>query len=318
VELAATHWEDRLIDEATAALSDRQRRSAAPPETPALAAAYKACAAITSANSRTFYLASALLPRRKCRAMRALYAYCRTTDDIVDRPGPDAPQELEQWRRLTLDDRRAGDDPVGLAWAHIQAEYRIPLAYAERLIEGAQQDLRRGRYATFADLAEYCYSVASTVGLMAMHITGFSGPQAVPYAVRLGVALQMTNILRDVAEDWSRGRLYLPLDELASFGLEAADVAEGVVDDRWRAFMRLQIDRNRQLYDRAVPGISLLHRDGQVAVAAAAQLYAAILDDIEAHDYDVFNRRAHLSGCAKLRRLPGVWLDVQRLRRRPV
>jgi phytoene synthase len=150
---------------------------------------------------------------------------------------------------------------------------------------------------------------------MAMHIMGFSGPEAVPYAVRLGVALQITNILRDVAEDWGRGRLYLPLDELAAFGLEAADVAEGVVDDRWRAFMRLQIDRNRDLYDQAVPGISLLHRDGQFAVAAAADLYSAILEDIEANDYDVFGRRAHLSGWGRLRRLPAIWLRARRLRR---
>lgn len=316
MELAATHWEDRLIDEATAALSDRQGRSAAPPETPALAAAYKACAAITSANSRTFYLASALLPRRKRRAMRALYAYCRTTDDIVDRPGADASRQLERWRRLTLGGRQADGDPVSLAWTHIQAEYGIPLAYAERLIAGARQDLTQARYATFDDLAEYCYSVASTVGLMTMHITGFSGPEAVPYAVRLGVAFQITNVLRDVAEDWGRGRLYLPLDEFASFGLKEADVGEGALDDRWRAFMEFQIARNRQLYEQALPGIALLHPDGQFAVAAAARLYAGILNDIEAHDYDVFSRRAHLSGYAKLCRLPGIWLQVRRLRRR--
>lgn len=140
-----------------------------------------------------------------------------------------------------------------------------------------------------------------------MHIIGFSGAEAVPYAVKLGVALQITNILRDVGEDWRAGRVYLPLDELAAYGLTESDLAAGRVDGRWRAFMRFQIDRNRRLYAEAWPGIALLGKDGRLAVAAAGELYRAILDDIEAHDYDVFNRRAHVSAWGKLCRLPGIW-----------
>jgi phytoene synthase len=123
----------------------------------------------------------------------------------------------------------------------------------------------------------------------------------------LGVALQITNILRDVGEDWGLGRLYLPLEELAAYGLSEADVARDRVDERWRAFMRFQIARNRRLYAEAWPGIALLHKDGRLAVAAAGEFYRAILDDIEAHDYDVFSRRAHLSAWGKLSRLPGIW-----------
>jgi len=147
---------------------------------------------------------------------------------------------------------------------------------------------------------------------MAMHIIGFEGPHAVPYAVKLGVALQLTNILRDVGEDWRAGRLYLPSDELAQFGLGEEDVAAGQVDDRWRAFMRFQIGRARRLYAEAMPGIRLLAADGRFAIAAAAELYRAILDDIEAHDYNVFARRAHIGALGKLRRLPGIWWRSRR------
>ena len=117
----------------------------------------------------------------------------------------------------------------------------------------------------------------------------------------------MTNVLRDVGEDWRAGRIYLPLEELAEFGLTEDDVAQGQVDERWRALMRFQIARNRRLYDEALPGIRMLHPDGRFAVAAAGELYRAILDDIEAHDYDVFQRRAHVGAWGKLARLPGIW-----------
>jgi phytoene synthase len=142
---------------------------------------------------------------------------------------------------------------------------------------------------------------------MSMHIVGYHGEEAIPYAVKLGVALQLTNILRDVAEDWQNGRLYLPLDELAAFGLTEADIEAGIVDERWRAFMKFQIGRIRQLYAEALPGIGYLNKQGRFAIAAAAELYQAILNDIEDHEYDVFGRRAYITKWEKLRRLPGIW-----------
>ena len=125
--------------------------------------------------------------------------------------------------------------------------------------------------------------------------------------MRLGIALQLTNILRDVGLDWQAGRLYLPLNELAQFGLSEVDIPRGRVDERWRAFMRHQIARTRALYAEAEPGIALLAPEGRFAIAAAANLYRAILEDIEAHDYDVFTRRAHVGLWGKLRRLPRIW-----------
>jgi len=174
-------------------------------------------------------------------------------------------------------------------------------------MDGVARDLTQKRYETFADLATYSYGVASTVGLMSMHIIGYSGPEAIPYAIKLGLALQMTNILRDVAEDWQMGRVYLPQEELAAFGLTEAVIEEGQVTDKWRAFMRFQIDRNRRLYEEAWPGIKMLNKNGRFAITAAAGLYRAILKDIERHDYDVFTRRAHISGWGKLRLLPKLW-----------
>jgi phytoene synthase len=185
-----------------------------------LAAAYVTCEQVTRQHSRTFSLASGLLPSDKRRAARALYAFCRTADNLadgkVDQPGA----KLRYLRESVLGVRPVGDDPVLTAWADTAASYRIPLRYAEQLIDGVEHDLVLRRYPTFEDLSVYCYGVASTVGLMSMHITGYSNQQAIPQAIKLGVALQLTNILRDVGEDQRLGRFYLPLDELASFGLD--------------------------------------------------------------------------------------------------
>lgn len=285
----------------------------------ALEQAYRYCEALTRIHSHTFYLASGLLPADKRRATRALYAFCRVTDDLVDRAGRDAHEQLEAWRRRTMAAYPSYDDPVALAWAETRARYHIPWRYAEQLIEGVARDLTSTRYTTFDELAAYCYAVASTVGLMAMHIIGFAGPEAIPYAIRLGVALQLTNILRDIGEDWRAGRFYLPQDELAAFALTEADinaVSAGKMDNRWYSFMHFQIERTRRLYNEAMPGIAWLDRDGRFAIVAAAELYQQILDEIETHNYDVFSQRVGVSTWGKLRRLPGIWWRSMTLSRR--
>jgi phytoene synthase len=276
----------------------------------ALDRAYTYSESITREHSATFYLASALLPAEQRQAMRALYAFCRVSDDLVDCPqGGSAiadAEDFERWCRHSLSSIPPQDDLVATAWADTRVRFNIPRRYAEQLLEGVASDMHIKRYETFTDLAAYCYGVASTVGLMSMHIVGFKDESAIPYAVKLGVALQLTNILRDVAEDWQNGRLYLPLHELKAFNISEADIAAGINDDRWKAFMAFQVRRARELYAEALPGLALLERRGRVAVAAAAELYRAILDDIEAHDYDVFTRRAHISNGRKLLRLPGI------------
>lgn len=310
-------WENRLLALAYAPLETwTAEHLPAVIDHPLMTLAYNHCDEITQAHSATFHLASALLPGAQQRAIRALYAFCRVSDDLVDRPDRVSFSEpydlsdiarLELWRQRSLNNHPPQDDLVATAWADTRARFKIPRQYAEQLLDGVARDLTVNRYETFSDLADYCYAVASTVGLMSMHIVGFTDDSAIPYAVKLGVALQLTNILRDVAEDWDNGRLYLPLEELAAYGLSEADIAAQVNDHRWKAFMAFQIARARQLYAEAMPGLALLQRRGRVAVAAAAELYRAILDDIEAHDYDVFSRRAHINGRQKVIRLPGIW-----------
>jgi len=302
-------WERNLLDLAYEPLRLQGEHPTAPADYDRvlLGNAYAHCENVTADNSRSFHLASSLLSEDKRRAVRALYAFCRVSDDIVDRAAHDRRERLEAWRRRATAVHPPADDPVAVAWADARLRYNVPIRYAEQLLDGVACDLRQTRYDTFADLTAYCYGVASTVGLMSMHIIGFAGPAAIPYAIKLGVALQMTNILRDVGDDWRINRVYLPQEELAAYGLCEADLAAGVVTENWRAFMRFQIARNRRLYAESMAGIAMLNQDGRFAIGAAAELYGGILDAIERADYDVFAYRAYLGKWSKIRMLPGIW-----------
>lgn len=281
----------------------------------ALHRAYKQAEIITARHSKSFFAASGLLPEEKRSAVRALYAFCRTVDDIVDEVElkKDRDFELDYWRNIVQTASASTDDPVSAAWADTLARYHIPRHYALQLIDGVARDLCQSRYQTFEDLATYCYGVASTVGLMSMYIVGFKSQEAVPYAIKLGVALQMTNILRDVGEDYRNGRLYLPREELLAHGIREEDIAAGRITDNWRQFMKFQIGRTRRLYEESWAGVKMLEREGQLAIGAASVFYQGILDDIEKHDYNVFTRRAGLSAWGKLSRIPRMWLRIRSL-----
>ena len=276
-----------------------------------LAHAYAHSRRITREASKSFFLATRLLPPPKRRAIEALYAFARTSDDIVDRQ-EHAGLALERWiaqvHRAT-----ESENLVLQAWADTCARYVLPHALADELLAGVGMDLSIDRYPTFADLELYCYRVASVVGLMSMRIIGHA-QDAESYAIQLGIALQLTNILRDVGEDAARGRIYLPLEDLKRFGVREDDILDGVCNDRVRALIRWEIERAEALYQASWPGIALLHRDGQLAVAAAALLYRAILPKIVANDYDVFGRRAAVSLREKLLLLPRIRLRLAVLR----
>ena len=271
--------------------------------------AYRQAEKITAQHSKSFYFASALLPEEKRCAVRALYAFCRTVDDIVDESS-DAERgaQLDYWRRMVETTSFSDKDLVAAAWADTLTRYHIPRHYALQLIDGVARDLLQSRYQTFDELTTYCYGVASTVGLMSMYIVGFKNNDAVPYAIKLGVALQMTNILRDVGEDYQNGRLYLPREELVFYGIRESDIAEGRITDNWLEFMKFQIERTRQLYAESWTGVKMLEREGQLAVGAASVLYQGILDEIEKKDYNVFTRRASLNAWGKVSRIPAlIW-----------
>jgi 15-cis-phytoene synthase len=270
--------------------------------------AYRCCVDITRRHSRSFFLSSQLLPPEKRRAIRALYAFCRTSDDLVDRPGQDATQALAAWVGLVHASCPPSDNPVLLAWHDTAERYHVPRGLPDELLAGIAMDLTVNRYATFDDLWLYCYRVASVVGLISMHIIGYR-EGASPYAIKLGVALQLTNILRDVSEDAQRGRVYLPAEDMERFGLSGDDILNGRRDQAFQALMRYEIERARGLYEAAWDGIALLSPDGRLAIGAAAAIYRGILDKIEAIDYDVFARRAFVPLAEKL-------LILWRVRRR--
>jgi len=278
----------------------------------ALKTAYKQSERITAEHSKSFYFASAFLPEEKRTAVRALYAFCRTVDDIVDEESNiERESRLDYWRGMVEHGSFSHNDLVATAWADTLARYHIPHHYALQLIDGVARDLSQSRYQTFEELTTYCYGVASTVGLMSMYIVGFKNHTAVPYAIKLGVALQMTNILRDVGEDFCNGRLYLPREELAFYGIREQDIADGRITDNWRQFMKFQIERTRQLYIESWEGVKLLEWDGQLAIGAASIFYQGILDEIEKNDYDVFTRRANLSVLGKIGKIPTLWVKVK-------
>ncbi|HEY1017330.1 MAG TPA: phytoene/squalene synthase family protein, partial [Herpetosiphonaceae bacterium] len=252
----------------------------------ALARAYDDCARLTRAHSKSFFFSTQLLPPAKRAAIRALYAFCRTSDDLVDLHPADAAKRLADWRR-TLQAPPRADDPVPLAWADVVGRYGVAPALVAELLAGMEMDLSLSRYDTFADLWVYCYRVASVVGLMSMQIIGH-GPGAAPYAIKLGVALQLTNILRDVGEDAARGRIYLPREDLERFGVAEDEVLAGRQSPRMQALLQFEIDRAHQLYELSWPGIALLSPDSRGAVATAACVYRGILDKIVANRYDVF------------------------------
>jgi phytoene synthase len=290
---------------------------------PEIAWAYHACAQVIREHSRSFYFSARLLPDGKRQGIMALYAFCRLSDDMVDRVDSGAgrdlaqarievAQALDRWAEVNRLLTVAHDDAVVAAWADTRLRCSIPGELADDLIEGVRMDLTVGRYETWDDLWLYCYRVASTVGLMSMYVTGADTLHAVPYAVQLGVALQLTNILRDVGEDARAGRVYLPQEDLARFGYTEEMLYAGMVNKQFLELMRFQVARANALYDAAMPGIAMLPRDSRVAVTAAATVYRGILDKIAEARYDVFGRRAHLSTGEKLKALPGIWWRSRR------
>ncbi len=281
-----------------------------PPRPPhSLAEAYAECERIIRRHSKSFYFSSQFLAPDVRRAVRALYAFCRATDDTVDMAVDDPARALATWVQQVRAPRPAPYDPVLLAWYDTRTRYNLSAALVDELLAGVAMDLTISRYEHFADLWLYCYRVASVVGLLVMGITGYA-PGAEPYAIKLGVALQLTNILRDVGEDARRGRVYLPHEDLARFDLTAEDILAEVYDERFRALMRFEVERTRRLYAESWPGIALLPPQSRLAIGAAARIYCGILDKLEANDYDAYTRRAHLKLREKVVRLPRIWWDV--------
>ena len=210
-----------------------------------------------------------------------------------------------------LDETYAGHarEPLFIGLADVAATYNIPQRYFEEVLSGVESDLVKTRYADFAELREYCYRVASVVGLICIHIFGYTGGEAARQrAVDLGLAMQLTNICRDVREDWEFGRIYLPQDEMTRFGVSESDLANGVVTDQFGALMQFQIDRARQQFASGRELLAYLPRRSRACPAALGFIYGGVLNKIERAGYDVFRERIGLSKSAKLALMARAWL----------
>ena len=281
-----------------------------------LSRSYQYCRRIARSKARNFYYSFLVLPRAKRQALCAIYAFMRFTDDISDRQGDGSEKaaDLTRWREA-LDKALAGNYAGSLilpAFHDTVSRYRIPRAYFDQVIAGAEMDLRIFRYPAFADTYRYCYRVASVVGLVCLDIFGFRDPKASARARELaescGVAFQLTNILRDLKEDAAAGRVYLPLEDLEVFGYPAEQLAAGVVNAAFLTLMKFEVERARTYYDRSRELLTLIHPDSRPALWAMMEIYRGILGRIEKQGYDVFARRAGLSGCVKARILLRAWL----------
>ena len=272
-----------------------------------LTAGYEKCRAITKRYGTSFYFATQFFPRELRDGIYAVYAFARIPDEIVDDPNnrdrDDAVAKLEAWRSswLRAMDRGESDDDVMNAIVHAFRKYKIPVEDGEAFLRSMFMDEDKTEYRTYAELEDYMYGSAGVIGLMVTRVVGYSSEAAFPYAIKLGYAFQLTNFLRDIREDCDElGRVYMPQDELARFGLSTADICRHVRDDRFVRFMKYQIQRARDVYREALPGIRLLNWQGRLAVRISYVLYKAILNEIERANYNVFAGRVRTSSKQKI------------------
>jgi 15-cis-phytoene synthase len=269
-----------------------------------LAESYSYCEKLTRTQAGNFYPAFRVLAAPERRAMCALYAFMRVADDLSDEPNT-----VEHKRAALAEYRRQYHDcltgtyahPLHPALHHIMTTYQIPPGYPEAVLDGVEMDLTTTHYATFEDLYRYCYRVASAVGLCCIHIWGFNDSQAPKLAEKAGIALQLTNILRDLGEDASRGRVYLPGEDLNRFGYDEQMLHQGVCNDSFRALMRFEAERAQRYYAESAGLLQMLPPPGRAVFQVMFRTYHGLLEAIVERNYDVFSERVRLSRWRKLR-----------------
>ena len=288
------------------------------PDATALRAAYRHCQQIARTQARNFYFAFLPLPPQQRRAIYAVYAFSRACDDYADEAIPLAEKEAllcEQRRRLHACYDGNPEGPVFTALADVVRAYRIPRAYFDDLLDGVVMDLTVRRYQTFDSLRDYCYHVASVVGLICLEIFGYTDPKAKEYAVDLGIAMQLVNIMRDVQEDMESDRVYLPQDELARFEYTEDDLRLGVTDERFLTLMRFQAARAREYFASGAKLLPLVPRRTRVCPATLQGLYSSLLTRMEQQGYNVYQGRVRLSTSKKLLLAGTIWLRIKLGRR---
>ena len=290
---------------------------------PHLRESYERCRELNAAHGKTYYLATLLLPPGKRPFVHALYGFARYADEIVDDLTSTLSEQekarwLDEWGRAFLADVERGwsEDPVCRAVVDTVRRWDIPTEYFEAFLHSMAMDLTVTEYGTFDDLYEYVYGSAAVIGLQMLPILGTTSPEAYDHATDLGVAFQLANFVRDVGEDLDRGRVYLPMQELARFGVTREHLEQRVATPALRAALAFQIARVRELEERARPGVAMLDPTSQDCIEAARVLYCGIVDEVERADYDVFSRRATVPMRRRLAVAGPAWVRAVRARRR--
>jgi len=285
--------------------------------------AYSHCRFITRKHAKTFYMATRFLPNDKQRGIFAIYGLCRYLDDLVDEAEDlihdqkitmaQVDEKLELFKKRLIDvyDEKIVDDPILTAFADTLKKYQISIELPFMLMDGVKMDLVKDRFESFEEVYDYSYKVASVVGLMTSEVFGYVNNKALDYAVDLGIAMQLTNILRDVGEDLKRGRIYLPKEDLKTFNITEEELFTGTMSDKFIELMKFQINRANEYYSKADLGIPLLSSDSRLPVYLARHNYSRILNKIEENEYNVFDTRAYLNYTEKLSMLPRILLDMK-------
>ncbi len=272
-----------------------------------LLSSFNECRLYTRHYAKSFYFASFLLPREKRNAAYAIYAFCRYADNIVDMAIHHSREDVERKINsllISLDSAYSdtiSNDGCFSAFADTVRKYDIPKFYFKEMIEGVSMDIDTKRYETFAELERYCYKVASVVGLIMSEVFGYANNLALTHAIELGKAMQLTNILRDVYDDYKMGRIYIPQDELESFGYSEDDIGNKTINRNFIRLVKYQINRAREFYSLAEKGIPYLTDDGsRTTVVLMQKIYSGILNKIEQNNYDIYSRRVFVSRAEKL------------------
>ncbi len=285
--------------------------------------AYSHCRFITKTHAKTFYMATRFLPNEKQRGIFAIYGLCRYLDDLVDEAEDliinqaitieEIDEKLEMFKQRLIDvyAGKIVHDPILTAFSDTLKKYNISMELPFLLMEGVKMDLVKSRFKTFEEVYDYSYRVASVVGLMTSEVFGYVDKKALDHAVDLGIAMQLTNILRDIGEDLEKGRIYIPKEELEDFGITENELFDKKLNSRFEELMKFQIARTRDYYKRSDEGIQMLSGDSRLPVYLARYNYSRILDKIEENNYNVFDTRAYLNYTEKLSILPRVFLDMK-------
>lgn len=266
---------------------------------------------IAKNSKSSFYYAFNLLPNEKRDAMNTVYAFCRQTDDIIDEGNEPDDLKYEKLRKWRIEFEKAfnGHSEYMLLnkLGTTISKFNIPLDPFFELIKGMEMDLQKNRYTSFDDLQLYCYRVASTVGLMCIEIFGYKHASTKDFAINLGIALQLTNILRDISKDAEKGRIYLPQQDLKTFNYTEQELLEKIYNDNFSDLMRYEVSRARNYFYQATSSLNLEDKKTMFAARAMQHIYSKMLDKIDDANYDVFNNNIKVSGVEKVGIALGVW-----------